>query len=286
MGPEPSPPGAGDVSADLPGVRGSPSLRLGPSRAGQVLLRLDTRQERPSGRRRPSATCGLNLDRAQRLVEGTRSDFDFNQSSSSRRTARGIRATHRPQADPGAVRRRAQIRSLGQYLNTVTGPSAPGRRPSHLRGLLGASTGRAALRLGPERARGGGRLRWGPRGASPGPLPTRGRAIIPAKFMHLDNPGPLVAGVLPGRRGRRAVVALPPPLRALRRLGLRRRDLKARRPEYRGVRQQFVKLGGTRGDQVAIVSGVNPGEEVVTSGVFKLRNGRRGPGQQRGAAGE
>ena len=42
---------------------------------------------------------------------------------------------------------------------------------------------------------------------------------------------------------------------------------------YRGVRQQFVKLGGTRGDQVGVVSGVNSGDEVVTSGVFKLRNG-------------
>ncbi|HEV8319754.1 MAG TPA: efflux RND transporter periplasmic adaptor subunit [Vicinamibacterales bacterium] len=42
---------------------------------------------------------------------------------------------------------------------------------------------------------------------------------------------------------------------------------------YRGVRQQFVKLGGSRGDQVAVVSGVKPGDEVVTSGVFKLRNG-------------
>jgi membrane fusion protein (multidrug efflux system) len=42
---------------------------------------------------------------------------------------------------------------------------------------------------------------------------------------------------------------------------------------YRGVRQQFVKLGGARGDQVAVVSGVRAGEEVVTSGVFKLRNG-------------
>ena len=42
---------------------------------------------------------------------------------------------------------------------------------------------------------------------------------------------------------------------------------------YRGVRQQFVKVDGSRGDQVALVSGVNPGDEVVTSGVFKLRNG-------------
>jgi membrane fusion protein (multidrug efflux system) len=51
-------------------------------------------------------------------------------------------------------------------------------------------------------------------------------------------------------------------------------DLKGPNGEsYRGVRQQFVKLGGGRGDQVAILSGVGAGEEVVTSGVFKLRNG-------------
>ena len=42
---------------------------------------------------------------------------------------------------------------------------------------------------------------------------------------------------------------------------------------YRGVRQQFVKLGAARGDQVAVLSGVKPGDEVVTSGLFKLRNG-------------
>jgi membrane fusion protein (multidrug efflux system) len=51
-------------------------------------------------------------------------------------------------------------------------------------------------------------------------------------------------------------------------------DLKS--PEgasYRGVRQQVVKLGAARGDQIAVLSGINPGEEVVTSGLFKLRNG-------------
>jgi membrane fusion protein (multidrug efflux system) len=42
---------------------------------------------------------------------------------------------------------------------------------------------------------------------------------------------------------------------------------------YRGVRQQFVKLGAARGDQVAVLDGVQAGEEVVTSGVFKLRAG-------------
>jgi membrane fusion protein (multidrug efflux system) len=51
-------------------------------------------------------------------------------------------------------------------------------------------------------------------------------------------------------------------------------DLKdASGQSYRGVRQQVVKLGGARGDQIAVLSGLNPGEEVVTSGVFKLRNG-------------
>lgn len=42
---------------------------------------------------------------------------------------------------------------------------------------------------------------------------------------------------------------------------------------YLGVRQQFVKLGDARGDQVAVIEGVKVGEEVVTSGVFKLRPG-------------
>jgi len=42
---------------------------------------------------------------------------------------------------------------------------------------------------------------------------------------------------------------------------------------YRGVRQQIVKLGPARGDQVAVLTGVKPGDEVVTSGLFKLRNG-------------
>jgi len=43
--------------------------------------------------------------------------------------------------------------------------------------------------------------------------------------------------------------------------------------EYRGVEQRFVQVGPNRGDQVAIVSGLKPGEEVVSSGVFKLRSG-------------
>jgi membrane fusion protein (multidrug efflux system) len=50
------------------------------------------------------------------------------------------------------------------------------------------------------------------------------------------------------------------------------KDPKSGKP-YKGVTQRFVKLGATRGDQVAIVSGLKAGDEVVTSGVFKLRTG-------------
>lgn len=39
------------------------------------------------------------------------------------------------------------------------------------------------------------------------------------------------------------------------------------------VQQRFVKLGLTRGDQVAVISGVAAGEEVVTAGQMKLHNG-------------
>jgi len=37
--------------------------------------------------------------------------------------------------------------------------------------------------------------------------------------------------------------------------------------------QQFVRLGERRGDFVSVTSGLEPGETVVTSGAFKLRNG-------------
>ena len=43
--------------------------------------------------------------------------------------------------------------------------------------------------------------------------------------------------------------------------------------EYRGVRQQIVRIGERRGDLVSILSGLKPGDEIVTSGVFKLRPG-------------
>ncbi len=39
------------------------------------------------------------------------------------------------------------------------------------------------------------------------------------------------------------------------------------------ARQSFVTTGPTRGDQVAVLKGINDGDEVVTAGQLKLRNG-------------
>jgi len=41
------------------------------------------------------------------------------------------------------------------------------------------------------------------------------------------------------------------------------------------ARQQFVKLGESRGDFVAVLDGVNDGQELVTAGAFKLHNGSK-----------
>lgn len=40
------------------------------------------------------------------------------------------------------------------------------------------------------------------------------------------------------------------------------------------LRQQFVRLGEKRGDFIAVASGLKEGENIVSTGVFKLRNGQ------------
>ncbi|HEX3770933.1 MAG TPA: efflux RND transporter periplasmic adaptor subunit [Polyangiaceae bacterium] len=43
-------------------------------------------------------------------------------------------------------------------------------------------------------------------------------------------------------------------------------------PPVKVARQQFVRVGESRGDFVAILDGVKPGQDVVSAGAFKLRN--------------
>ncbi|MGA8753461.1 efflux RND transporter periplasmic adaptor subunit, partial [Candidatus Deferrimicrobium sp.] len=42
----------------------------------------------------------------------------------------------------------------------------------------------------------------------------------------------------------------------------------------KAVRQQFVRLGEKRGDFIAVTDGLKEGETIVSTGVFKLRNGQ------------
>ena len=44
-------------------------------------------------------------------------------------------------------------------------------------------------------------------------------------------------------------------------------------PESLVVQQRFVRIGRGRGDFVSVESGLKPGDHVVSSGIFKLRNG-------------
>jgi membrane fusion protein (multidrug efflux system) len=40
------------------------------------------------------------------------------------------------------------------------------------------------------------------------------------------------------------------------------------------LNQKFVRLGEKRGDYISVISGLKQGETVVSTGVFKLRNGQ------------
>jgi membrane fusion protein (multidrug efflux system) len=44
--------------------------------------------------------------------------------------------------------------------------------------------------------------------------------------------------------------------------------------EGKVLRQQFVRLGEKRGDFVAVTAGLKEGDTIVSTGVFKLRNGQ------------
>ena len=45
-------------------------------------------------------------------------------------------------------------------------------------------------------------------------------------------------------------------------------------PAGKTIRQQFVRLGEKRGDFIAVISGLKEGEQIVSTGAFKLRNGQ------------
>jgi membrane fusion protein (multidrug efflux system) len=282
------------VSADLPGIVESISFESGrPVTAGTVLVRLDTKQEQAQLAAAESQRdlAKINLERARELVgQGVIAQSELDRTSAEHKQAVAkvgeIRATiERKQirAPFSGVLGIRQV-NLGQFLSggdpvvalqaidpVYVNFSVPQQDLGQLRigaevriaseGLAGAPpTGRITaidsvvneatrnLEVQATLANPGGRLRPGTFVKAEVAVGTSQTVVaLPASAISYAPYGDsvFVVGDLDGPGGK----------------------------NYRGVRQQFVKLGGARGDQVAVVSGLKPGEEVVTSGAFKLRTG-------------
>jgi membrane fusion protein (multidrug efflux system) len=282
------------VSADLPGIVESIAFESGRHvAAGAVLVRLDTRQEkaqkaaaearlalaqanftRASGLRQEGVVAQADLDAAKAELDQAEASVGEIAASIERKTIRapfsgalGIRQVH-----------------LGQYL-------AGGDPVVPLQSLDPIHVDFAVPQQELVRVAVGGAVRVSTDGPPPVTLDGKVTAVnsvvdattrnvqVQARLAnreHLLRPGMFVRAqvVLSGTT---AVVALPTSSILYAPYG----DSvfiveKMKGPdgaEYLGARQQVVKLGSQRGDQVAIISGVPAGAQVVTSGVFKLRNG-------------
>jgi membrane fusion protein (multidrug efflux system) len=282
------------VSADLPGMVEEILFESGSTvRAGEVLVRLDTRQEHAqlAAAEAQRDLAMLNLERARDLLEkGAVSQSDYDQVDAQARSANA-------QVDEiAAVIDRKTIRApfegvlgirqvnLGQYLAGGDPVVQLQKRAPIYVNFSVPQQDAAALKPGTEvkvtavRAEGV---------AATGRITAVNSVIDPstrnveaqATFANKDGalrPGMFVEVELV-LSSSASVIALPASVVNYAPYGnsvFVVEDVTG--PDgttYRGVRQQFVKLGGGRGDQIAVLSGVKPGEEIVSSGVFKLRPG-------------
>jgi membrane fusion protein (multidrug efflux system) len=282
------------VSADLPGIVSEITFDSGKSvRAGDVLLRLDTREEQAQlvAAEAQDALAHANLKRMQGLLEqGIIAQADYDQAVAEHKQADArITELH-------ATIDRKEIRApfdgilgirqvnLGQYLKA-------GDAVVPLQSMHPIYDDFSLPQQDVARVAAGREVRVTAGGKSDGELTGKITAIDsvvdPATRnvqvqATLANPqGRLRPGMFVNTEvilgDASAVVALPASAIDYAPYGdsvFVVSDLEGRNGlKYRGVRQQFVKLGGTHGDQVAVLSGLDAGSEVVTSGAFKLRNG-------------
>jgi membrane fusion protein (multidrug efflux system) len=282
------------VSADLPGVVAGIDFESGSTVAeGAVLVRLDTRQEQAqlAAAEAQRKLARLNLERSEQLLKNqvvAQAEYDRVAAEAAQADARvgEIEATierkriRAPFAGVLGIRRI----DLGQYMN---GGDAvvplQSMDPVYVNFALPQQEV-AALKLGAE-------VRVAADSLPDGGLAGRVTAVnsvvdeatrtvqVQATFRNAARrlrPGMFVQVQTTTGTGE-PLVALPASAISYAPYGnsvFVVGDLKGPAGKtYRGVEQRFVKLGDGRGDQVAIVSGVKAGEEVVTSGVFKLRTG-------------
>jgi membrane fusion protein (multidrug efflux system) len=282
------------VTADLPGIVSRISFDSGKAvQKGDVLVQLDTRQEEAqrSGAESQLQLARLNFQRMQGLVEQdavSRAEYDaaaaaFKQAEArlgeiratiERKTIRapfsgvlGIRQVNLGQyltgGDPvvplqalnpiyvnfGVPQQEATEMHIGRGVRITVGELSGGEftgRISALDSVVDQTTRNVQVQA--TLANAGGRLRPGTFVQTQVTLGANRHVVaLPASAINYAPYGDSVF-----------VVA----------------DMKNPKGQtYRGVRQQVVKLGAARGDQIAVLSGINPGEEIVSSGVFKLRNG-------------
>ena len=281
------------VSADLPGIVEAIAFSSGQAvKEGEVLVQLDTRQERAqlTAAEAQRDLSHSNLERMRSLTaDRIVAQAEFDQAEAANKTAEAntgeIRATigrKTIRAPFAGVLGLRQV-NLGQYL-TGGAPivslqsmspiyvnfSVPQQQVARLK--VGTPVG---VVTEDARARTSGRVTAIDSVVDQG---TR-NAQVQATFPNADGklrPGMFVqATAALGTSA--AVVTLPASAINYAPFGdsvFVVADLKSPAgATYRGVAQRFVKLGDARGDQIAVLSGVKAGDEVVTSGVFKLRNG-------------
>lgn len=281
------------VSADLPGIVEEIAFESGRSvEAGQLLLRLDAKQEQAQlvAAESQRDLARLNLERARGLLdEGVVSQAEFDRASAEHKQAEArvgeIRATIARKQIRAPFTGLLGIRqiALGQYLNGGA-PVVP------LQSLDPIYVDFALPQQQVGRLKAGTEVRISAEGVPGGPLPGRITAVDsivdPATRnvqvqATLANPG---ARLRPGMfvqteitlGARSKAVTLPASAVSYAPYGdsvFVVSDVTAENGQtYKGVRQQFVKVAAARGDQIAVATGVKAGDEVVTSGVFKLRN--------------
>ena len=282
------------VSADLPGTVARINFDSGKAvREGEILVELDTRQERAqlASLEAQRDLAKVNFGRMQELVNaGVISRMDYDQATAQQKATEANVAEIRATIDRKTIRAPFSgilgIRkvNLGQYLPAGS-PVVSNQSLNPIYVNVGVPQQAAAqvhvgrnLRVTTEDV--AGKVFAGSVTAIDSEVdPTTRNIQVQATLSNPEGklrPGMFVQVEMP-LGASRSVIALPASAINYAPYGdsvfviTDLRDPTGK--TYRGVRQQFVKVEGARGDQVAVISGLNPGEEVVTSGVFKLRNG-------------
>lgn len=282
------------VAADLPGVVEWIGFESGrPVREGEVLVRLDARQERAqlAAAEAQHELAHANLDRVQGLFgQGILAQAELD---------RVVAEARQSEARVGEIRatiERKQIRApfagvlgirkahLGQYMNAGD-PIVPLQAldPVHVTFAVPQQKG-ALIQIGGTvqvnaEGRGGeaasGRITAIDSVVDPATRNLQVQATLGNEALRL-RPGMFVNVMVDAGQG---IEALSLPASSISYAPYGDSVFVVAEIEgpngsrYTGVRQQFVRVGGARGDQVAVVSGLEPGALVVTSGVFKLRGG-------------